>query len=253
MQLSSQVQGSRNAFTLIELLVVIAIISILAAILFPVFARARENARRASCLNNMKQIGLGVAMYTQDYDETLISYRYITPNGSSSVGWTETLQPYVKSRQMFVCPSARKVSGCTPTGNDPTYYPPTTPTTASKPSFGSYGYNYYYLGRDGITGGVRYLVDFKLAAIQNPTETVLANEVTGVWGVGPTYPPSYWDPPRTGACEASITTFRQQNAQWHFDGTNIIFVDGHAKFMKYTQLGDSNGDGTLDDGYFDQN
>ncbi len=241
-----------SGFTLIELLVVIAIIAILAAILFPVFSRARENARRASCLSNMKQIGLGVAMYTQDYDETLVSYRYISPTGTVIIGWTEALQPYVKSRQMFVCPSAKKVSGCASNGNDPTYYPVTTPTTASKPSFGSYGYNYYYLGADGGTSPNRFLVDYKLAAVERPTETVLANEVTGVWGVGPSYPPALWAAPRTGACEASITTFRQQNALWHFDGTNVIFVDGHAKFMKYTQLGDSDGNGTLDDGYYDR-
>ncbi|BCM93946.1 hypothetical protein IAD21_05841 [Abditibacteriota bacterium] len=89
----------RPAFTLIELLVVIAIIAILAAILFPVFARARENARRASCQSNQKQILLGVLQYTQDYDE---SYPLRdTPDGN----WTELLQPYVKSKQLFTCPS----------------------------------------------------------------------------------------------------------------------------------------------------
>jgi prepilin-type N-terminal cleavage/methylation domain-containing protein/prepilin-type processing-associated H-X9-DG protein len=94
---------SRNGFTLIELLVVIAIIAILAAILFPVFARARENARRASCQSNLKQIGLGLLQYTQDYDEKL-------PNrtnqiSSTYISWAEMMQPYVKSYQLFKCPS----------------------------------------------------------------------------------------------------------------------------------------------------
>jgi prepilin-type N-terminal cleavage/methylation domain-containing protein/prepilin-type processing-associated H-X9-DG protein len=107
-----QVQSHRIAhrgFTLIELLVVIAIIAILAAILFPVFARARENARRASCMSNMKQMGLGVLQYTQDYDEKY-PQAYWYPNDSSSAGgyahWSGTIQPYVKSNQLFVCPSS---------------------------------------------------------------------------------------------------------------------------------------------------
>ncbi len=98
----------RKAFTLIELLVVIAIIAILAAILFPVFGRARENARRSSCQSNMKQIGLGIEQYKQDVDNTYpMAYFYV--NGASSaagyVHWTNSVQPYVKSTQLFVCPS----------------------------------------------------------------------------------------------------------------------------------------------------
>lgn len=93
----------RRAFTLIELLVVIAIIAILAAILFPVFARARENARRASCQSNLKQIGLGIAQYTQDYDETMP--RGLTNNGVRDIVWAGVLQPYIKSTQLFKCPS----------------------------------------------------------------------------------------------------------------------------------------------------
>lgn len=92
---------NRRAFTLIELLVVIAIIAILAAILFPVFARARENARRSSCQSNLKQIGLGIAQYTQDYDEKYPPLR----GGSPSVIWNERLEPYMKSTQVFACPS----------------------------------------------------------------------------------------------------------------------------------------------------
>ena len=91
----------KRAFTLIELLVVIAIIAILAAILFPVFAQARAQARKTVCLSNLKQLALGTIMYTQDYDESFPP-RY----GSASSGappWAETIQPYVKSRKVAAC------------------------------------------------------------------------------------------------------------------------------------------------------
>jgi len=100
-----------GGFTLIELLVVVAIISILAAILFPVFARARENARRASCQSNLKQIGLGIMQYVQDYDEILPSESVTDssplPNGDATTYhlWQHMIQPYLKSYQIFNCPS----------------------------------------------------------------------------------------------------------------------------------------------------
>src|SRR5690606_16874149 len=97
-----------SAFTLIELLVVIAIIAILASILFPVFARARENARRASCQSNLKQIALAQMQYSQDYDEKLLRNAiYDDPPGSSSNygTWMYVVQPYIKSVQIFTCPS----------------------------------------------------------------------------------------------------------------------------------------------------
>src|SRR5476649_306557 len=93
---------SNRAFTLIELLVVIAIIAILAAILFPVFARARENARRASCLSNLKQSGLGFQQYIQDYDS---KFPATGSTSSASDAWVMSLQPYLKSFQIFQCPS----------------------------------------------------------------------------------------------------------------------------------------------------
>lgn len=101
-----------KGFTLIELLVVIAIIAILAAILFPVFGRARENARRSSCQSNLKQIGLGILQYTQDFDEKypgcFINEPGLPAGGNTCdnrVSYAQMIYPYVKSSQIFVCPS----------------------------------------------------------------------------------------------------------------------------------------------------
>ncbi len=124
----------KRGFTLIELLVVIAIIAILAAILFPVFAKAREKARTASCQSNLKQIGLAATMYAQDYDETMVHYSL-----PGTGGWTAALDPYTKNAQVYVCPSK---AGVTP----------------------GYGYNYLYLG-NGSTGTA-------MASVQSPAETV---------------------------------------------------------------------------------
>ncbi len=101
----------RVGFTLIELLVVIAIISILAAILFPVFGRARENARRSACASNFRQIGLGAMQYAQDYDETmpLFSYNgFAGYNGADGARWADMIYPYLKNTQIFDCPSGTK-------------------------------------------------------------------------------------------------------------------------------------------------
>jgi prepilin-type N-terminal cleavage/methylation domain-containing protein/prepilin-type processing-associated H-X9-DG protein len=101
----------RRGFTLIELLVVIAIIAILAAILFPVFARAREKARQASCQSNAKQIGLGILMYVQDYDETMPccttwgNTQLWTWDWHKDFTWAQAIHPYVKNWQVHVCPS----------------------------------------------------------------------------------------------------------------------------------------------------
>lgn len=126
---------SRRAFTLIELLVVIAIIAILAAILFPVFAQAREKARSISCVSNLKQLGLAYRMYTEDYDEMVVpDYEYVNgaANGYTTILWyPDIMYPYVKNAGVFVCPDRSFLDDGNPahsTFNDPdrTWLPPGT-------------------------------------------------------------------------------------------------------------------------------
>src|SRR5688572_31243262 len=106
-------QRWKRAFTLIELLVVIAIIAILAAILFPVFARAREAARATSCKSNLRQIGTAHQMYAQDYEETFSGSFNLIPGatpggcGGARISWAQLIQPYVKNSGIFTCPSTQ--------------------------------------------------------------------------------------------------------------------------------------------------
>ena len=128
---SARNPGLRKGFTLIELLVVIAIIAILAAILFPAFAKARESARRISCVNNLKQMGTAFMQYTQEFDEKM-------PDSDSGGGnkWLDVIQPYLKSEAVYTCPSDSR-----PQSN---YQPPATRTGSLSNNFGSYGYNNAY-------------------------------------------------------------------------------------------------------------
>lgn len=204
----------KRGFTLIELLVVIAIIAILAAILFPVFARTRENARRTSCLSNLKQLGLGILQYTQDYDEKLPGVRKLN---APTAYWGILIQPYVKSTQVFICPNGAPHSA-TSTGE-----------------YSSYGYN-YILGIDATTV-------VSLAAIANSAETVMIGDSwahlpapNDLLGYAILYSPnssnlssypSWWRKVQ-GSGPQYIGTLTQQ----HFNGANVAYADGHAKWSQ---------------------
>lgn len=212
----------RKGFTLIELLVVIAIIAILAAILFPVFARARENARRSSCLSNMKQIGLGLMMYTQDYDEKYPLYAFKDASLTWKFSWASVIYPYVNSTQVFICPSAVQTGYCYPTLMQVNSYQ----------YAGSYGYNYAYFGTWATS--TRPTVT-SLAAVNSPSETIAIAESTALQVTSIVYPPSIWSNPAT-TCGYVSGEFEKQLATRHFDGTNITFADGHVKWLKKSAL-----------------
>ncbi|HCA48307.1 MAG TPA: hypothetical protein DEP45_13425 [Armatimonadetes bacterium] len=194
----------RTGFTLIELLVVIAIIAILAAILFPVFARAREKAKQTSCLSNVKQLGLGAAMYLQDYDERPVPAYIRHSDGVGYTLWYGTqglLAPYSNNQQIYLCPSSSSPAYSSRGGTD-------------------YGANYRICQRLTLVTSTSSVI---LSDIKYPAETVIIADsdwtrstvdYTGsnAWWLQDTHHPSRFVPAR------------------HNGGANMAFVDGHAKF-----------------------
>lgn len=213
----------RKAFTLIELLVVIAIIAILAAILFPVFSRARENARRASCMSNMKQIALGCIMYTQDYDGALFPYKY--QNSSNNNGSEMAMiQPYIKNTQVFRCPSSAQSysSSTNPTlcTTDPTHWYCSSygfPAVAAANPHKAVLLNLNF-------GGNVVIID----SIPAPSQTCLlaetkrSTDTTNTWGYT-----------RFNGYDLNATGYDGLLVpERHFDGSNYAFIDGHVKWLK---------------------
>jgi len=198
-----------KGFTLIELLVVIAIIAILAAILFPVFAQAREKARQTNCLSNMKQMGTAVAMYTDDYDETYPGAIYQGSDYGNNLGYqathafTQTLYPYVKNWKLFVCPSTdaglKKYDGAT-----------------------SYFGNGAVLQLNVATG-----------SLSRPSDTMLFCE----YGAASSSDLRVFLRPSYGASGfTEIGCADSWKQDLHSGGQNIAFADGHAKYAKKNSL-----------------
>ena len=221
---SSSRNSAKNAFTLIELLVVIAIIAILAAILFPVFARARENARRSSCQSNLKQIGLGIIQYVQDYDEKYPLARTgnfaINGTNNAEAPWQATIQPYLKSIQIFKCPSNSSDAKLSYTNSG---LGDTIPVSYA--SVGADNQNPTAWGGKTVIGTNPYSSSFpsptSLAELASSSQTIMVAEKAANASTDPEFWP-YAD------------HFHFTN---HLNTTNFLFADGHVKSLKLTATG----------------
>jgi prepilin-type N-terminal cleavage/methylation domain-containing protein/prepilin-type processing-associated H-X9-DG protein len=256
----------RRGFTLIELLVVIAIIAILAAILFPVFAQAREKARTISCLSNIKQVTLSFQMYLQDYDEEMVPYRYANTDPTTSatapnIWWPKMLDPYTKSWAIYHCPSAPDPQAIFGGGPNAWWY--------NQQRFSNIGYNYSGLS---IWWNCNSVIGVSLASVNRPASTIAfvdtAYQCNAIepfcngrtdprpnpseFGyAGANAPAQYaailpapftcvnynganggWDWTLPGP-EPNFTGFTIDR---HTGGENIGWVDGHAKFLREDAL-----------------
>ncbi|MFP3903329.1 MAG: DUF1559 domain-containing protein [Armatimonadota bacterium] len=212
---------TKRAFTLIELLVVIAIIAILAAILFPVFARAREKARQSSCLSNVKQIALACLMYSEDYDELSPAALYW-----QGPWWGELLMPYMKNEQILVCPTMKQYDD-------------------SRCPMDNLGYSFntgmgYWIGHpDRVSRGHPY-VPVEIAGVIYPSQTPWVMDAC-MW---------LSSLPDLKICYYALPAYARDECIpcWpdaHNDGRNLAFVDGHAKWYKWGPFRDVNWGGDL--------
>lgn len=223
--------NKRAAFTLIELLVVIAIIALLAAILFPVFSRARERARQTSCANNLKQLGLGLLQYVQDYDERYPTFESQL-NVRMAATWHLILNPYIKSTDILACPSD---TGTRPLDNECNFVPCYKRTSTA---FGASSYMLnVFLGTPGYrsntstvswtnstslcgASGVAGLADAPVSVISDPVKVMAFTELIGIY-------PGSWHSGFGNTCQADAPS-------------NVAFVDGHVKYTKMYKAGDAN-------------
>jgi len=201
-----------RAFTLIELLVVIAIIAILAAILFPVFARAREAARASNCKSNLKQLALGLNMYTQDYDEVYPSRSM--PFAPGGTHWGYAVQPYIKNTGVHQCPSnanRKNNVSAPPAGSGLTQLNV------------SYGINAWFL-QDANPFNVGH------AQIVDPADRIVFGELMDGHN---DYPGGIWS--GTGNYASTVSPPTSRGFAGHSGTMNVAFFDGHVKAMRPTQ------------------
>jgi prepilin-type N-terminal cleavage/methylation domain-containing protein/prepilin-type processing-associated H-X9-DG protein len=258
-------RGARQrAFTLIELLVVIAIIAILAAILFPVFAQARDKARQATCVSNMKQIGLAMNMYLQDYDETFPILPWDgqafgpsdspNPNYMTRFTWISQYNPYIKGNRVWVCPSdpaggkAPSVYYAPPDGDDDDLWGLPVPN--------SYGVNaelHPYVatpGKEAACDGCPWVNNGRprtLASLPTPASIYAvadsSRNIMEAWwiDVGPRF--SNWERfysrADTGGGQACVVypeRCQESRVKRHLEGSVIVYADGHAKWQRWNNI-----------------
>lgn len=221
----------RYGFTLLELLVVIATIAILAAILFPVFGRARENARRSSCQSNLKQIGFAFAQYTQDYDDWYPGARMTNAVATS---WRENVQPYIKSRQVMVCPSADSRATYSDVAAS-AYAPVGTGYDSSPLSYSAAAVNteYQWPMRDNCPTRMGGLMSTgngsQLSSYAHPSSTIMVVETE--IDRFPEIILSDTDPVHRGGASTSGL----QLWAGHLQMGNFLFCDGHVKALRPIQ------------------
>ena len=216
-------RSAKSAFTLIELLVVIAIIAILAAILFPVFAAAREKARATTCASNEKQLGLAILQYVQDFDEAFPPGGIIQETGDSgpppatASRWGQLVEPYTGSWNIFHCPDdAQPVPAGATANNYETWV-----------QWGSYGYNYEFLGDHGDWTNDHGFIVVKLTSkVPSPTTTLMLLDVS-----------TPMNSPASSGCDRADPGDDILSTNRHSDGTNVCYCDGHVKWSQGGGIG----------------